>query len=480
MRALLIILGISFCSFFFAQKNSNPDSLQALWSNSKVADTVRLKAFKNLIWDHVIFVNPDSAFKMAQSGINLAKEKGLKKFEADLYNMQGVSHSMRGNTDKAVDLYLKSALLKEEIGDKRGLGSTFGNIGILYQNQGDHAKAIEYFTKSLKLAEECDNKSGKAVNLVNIATIFTEQKEYEKAIDYLDQSLKLHEEINDPGGVSTVLINLGGIYQYKGDVKKAIETFSRALELKEKLNDQAGIAVVLSNLGSLYYFYGDPKRGLAYLERSLKIDEEIGNKLGIAKNYINQASIFQKELKTGKAIETSEKAYRLAREVGSLIHMRDAALLLFSSYDKLGKYKLALTSYTVYTKLKDSIVNDEERKAVMKQEMQYAFEKQKALDEKEHEGEIKLSEERERRQKVISYSVTIGLLFVAIFAFFVFNRLRLTRKQKQIIEEQKHLVDEKQKEIIDSIRYAKRIQQSLLTNEKYIGKNLDRLGNKRI
>jgi len=34
---------------------------------------------------------------------------------------------------------------------------------------------------------------------------------------------------------------------------------------------------------------------------------------------------------------------------------------------------------------------------------------------------------------------------------------------------------EKQKDILDSIRYAKRIQQSLLPNEKYLDKNLKRL-----
>jgi len=36
-------------------------------------------------------------------------------------------------------------------------------------------------------------------------------------------------------------------------------------------------------------------------------------------------------------------------------------------------------------------------------------------------------------------------------------------------------VEEHQKEIIDSITYARRIQRSLLPTEKYIDKNLNRL-----
>jgi len=43
------------------------------------------------------------------------------------------------------------------------------------------------------------------------------------------------------------------------------------------------------------------------------------------------------------------------------------------------------------------------------------------------------------------------------------------------IAEQKHEVEEKQKEILDSIRYAKRIQVSLLASEKYIHKSIEKL-----
>jgi hypothetical protein len=52
-------------------------------------------------------------------------------------------------------------------------------------------------------------------------------------------------------------------------------------------------------------------------------------------------------------------------------------------------------------------------------------------------------------------------------------------KQKQkvnkIILEQKHLVDEKQKEILDSIHYARRIQMAQIPSEKQIAAILKNL-----
>ncbi len=45
-------------------------------------------------------------------------------------------------------------------------------------------------------------------------------------------------------------------------------------------------------------------------------------------------------------------------------------------------------------------------------------------------------------------------------------------KQKKVIEEKSHAVEEKQKEILDSIHYAKRIQQALLKEEEHISEHL--------
>ena len=115
----------------------------------------------------------------------------------------------------------------------------------------------------------------------------------------------------------------------------------------------------------------------------------------------------------------------------------------------------------------------------MRSEMDHKYKKKKLLSDTEHQKEIEkqqtVADEKNRRQKVISYSVGIGLVFVLILAFFIFRSNRQKQKANQIItlqkkevENQKNLIEEKQKEIIASIKYAQRIQQSLLPTEKFI------------
>jgi hypothetical protein len=54
---------------------------------------------------------------------------------------------------------------------------------------------------------------------------------------------------------------------------------------------------------------------------------------------------------------------------------------------------------------------------------------------------------------------------------------RKVKERTAELEEQKDIIEEKNKEITDSIKYAKRIQSTLLPSEKYIEKNLDKLNN---
>ena len=91
-----------------------------------------------------------------------------------------------------------------------------------------------------------------------------------------------------------------------------------------------------------------------------------------------------------------------------------------------------------------------------------------------------------RSQKIIIGFVAGSLLLVLVFSIFMFKRFKITQNQKNIIEVQKIKVDEayeklheKNKEVTDSIIYARRIQRALLTNEKYFDKHLSRLNIKK-
>lgn len=74
------------------------------------------------------------------------------------------------------------------------------------------------------------------------------------------------------------------------------------------------------------------------------------------------------------------------------------------------------------------------------------------------------------------YFLVTGLII--LIALIAIKLLRTNRKTNKILKAQKEIIEEKNKDITDSIYYARRIQRSLLPPEKYIQKNLDRLKKK--
>jgi len=61
---------------------------------------------------------------------------------------------------------------------------------------------------------------------------------------------------------------------------------------------------------------------------------------------------------------------------------------------------------------------------------------------------------------------------IVVFAGFMFKRFRITEKQNKIIAQQKHIVEEKHKEITDSISYAERIQRSFMATKDMLDTHL--------
>ena len=55
-----------------------------------------------------------------------------------------------------------------------------------------------------------------------------------------------------------------------------------------------------------------------------------------------------------------------------------------------------------------------------------------------------------------------GALLLLVLAFLMFNRYRLKEKTNKLLESQNHIISEKNKDISDSINYAKKIQDAIL------------------
>ncbi len=368
----------------------------------------------------------------------------------------------------------------------KNLSGAVNNIGYIYDDQGNIPYALEYYHTALKYSEELNDKSAVASIFINIGHIYDNQKNYPKALEFYNKSLVTKKELNDKKGVAVALNNIGGIYLNMDDYKNAMILFTKSLKLYEDIQNKKGIANEINMIGGVYKSIGNVDKAIEYYNESLKIREEIQDKLGITRS-LN--SIGNALLTKGKYVEAqvkSEQAMKIAKELGYPENILKTSNLLSKIYSKLNKYKEAYEMHVLYKEMSDSIISETNKKASIQKGFQYAYEVKTAAD------SIKAAEVNEvhktqiteqRKQQTLLY---IGIGLIAIFSIFMYNRFRVTSKQKgiielqkveverrsKIVEEQKFVIEEKQKEILDSIHYAKRIQQAMLTSESYFDEHL--------
>ncbi|MGZ3863001.1 MAG: tetratricopeptide repeat protein [Bacteroidia bacterium] len=355
-------------------------------------------------------------------------------------------------------------------------GNALNNMGYHAQTVGDNKGAIDLYSQALTLREKAGYKEGIANSLNNLGYVFDDLGDLEKAEEYYRRALKIREQTGEKTGIVNTLNNLGTLYYEKKEFKKAETYFDQALKIAKEAGFRKGIGSALNNLGNIYSEYGDNRKALQYQEAALKYKEEILDAKGLCGTYLNFANIYDDLNESEKVEEYALKALAIAQENGLPQSIRDACWVLFRHYKRSGQFEKALNNYQTYIRMRDSVNNEVVRKASLKQQFKYEFDRKEAALKAEHEKEQALAASESKRQRLFLFFVGALALAVTAVALIIMRSLRITQKQKRIIEKQKQMVEEKQKEILDSIHYAKRIQKALLPSEKFISRNIKELG----
>ncbi len=469
---LLFILFISVSSSY--SQNKIIDSLITLLKKNK-SDTSKIINLNKLAWEYKNFGSYDSAIQAANTALHLAEKLNLKKEIASSYNnIRSVLYN-RGNYPQALEYGLKALKISEDLKDKDGMTKSLGNIGMIYFNKGNYPKAMEYYLKSLRIAEEQGNKIAIVNNLGNIGLFYKEIGDYVKSLDFNLRTLKLAEELGNKSLQAKTLNNIGDVYLAQSDYSKSLEYYFKGLKMSEEIGVKRGIAIVLNNIGEVYLEEGSYPKALDYFLRALKLHEELGNKSLIAKCLGSIGSLYIKSGNFSKADEYLKKAVAIDENIGELNDLRQFDEMLSKIYDTTGlqaenrgQYEIAaknlnLSMYYLKkaTNLKDTLFSQENKKQLVRNEMNYEFDKKEAATKAIHDKQLAVADTENKKQKIIIWVIIVGLILIIMLSFFMFNRWRITKNQKNIIEDQKE-------KIIDSITYAQRIQQSILMDESEI------------
>jgi tetratricopeptide (TPR) repeat protein len=536
IKPLVVFTIIVLCVPVRAQ---NKDSLWKAFNNKALADTLRFDACNDLriACDET---NPDSALIIAQKLFEFSKNMKDENCKALAIFSLGYENFATGKYRNAISYYTDALAKYEKINRKRGIanchsntalaylrlgefesafkkyrqaldlyvelkdtsmqGRTYNQLALVRDYQGHWLESLDLYYHALKLFEELHDKYGQSVILINIATIYNEMKDEQKGKEMLDKALALKKEVGDEFGQAIVLAIFAERLTDTGQLDEALENHNKALAIYEKYEAKEKIGLAYCAIARVYKHKKQYAKALEFYQKGIALEKnlELNTELGISLSHLGQLYIELGRITEG--IASCNEGLSISSSTGNLDAKRQNCQCLSLAYEKKGDAVAALKYYKEYMAIRDSLINDENSKEATRKEMNFTFAKKQLKDSLEYLQQkkikdLQLSEQAtiiksERMQKVGLY---IGLSLLLVLGIVSYRSYRIKKKdnlviirqkhevemQKQLIETQKHLVEEKQKEIIDSIKYAQRIQHSLMPTHTYIDKMLKNLGEKK-
>jgi tetratricopeptide (TPR) repeat protein len=410
------------------------------------------------------------AMKYYQKGLAMARQQNDSLHMANLLYEIGWTHYSQGNLKLSLTAFLDALRIQEKLpDDENSMNSLYNAIGNIYFEFSDFSKAMDYYQKSLDINKKLKNNLSEAHTINNIANVFLKQQKYREALEKYGEARLIFQKAGNQQGVSITLNNIGMVYDEMGEPLKAIRNYEESIRIKKEIQDLAGMSRTMGIVADLLIREGEYRHAIEKLKQSLQIAENIHLTSQIKDNYKS----------------------------------------LSEAYKKLGDMTSALDYHEKFFVLHDSIYSEETQ--TMFAEMQTRFETEQKEKEIQvlntekalQETKIEKQNTELRQQQTIIFSVIGGFLIVLFFSFLTYRQYRQKKRANEVLKQQKEEIESQRdrlsdlneellqkneeivaqrdqiteqrneifsinRDIMASIRYALRLQQALLPQEKVL------------
>lgn len=364
----------------------------------------------------------------------------------------------------------KAVIIANKTKIKNNIGIANLIKGINFKDYEDYPNAQTFLLVALKNLNPIEFK--KQLSDANSYMGFIQEQltNIDKAISYHRTALKLRSEISEKLTINS-LLRLATCFSTSKQFDSAYFYFHKGIKLQFKLNNKSSLTGFYNNLGIAFDFDNKKDSALVYYQKALSLNLERGDSVGISGSLINIGELYIELNNYEKAIEYYKRGLLIAKKIGFKQWIANGAKGLGEIYYNNKEYKLAYENYKLGRDYNDSIFYEAKLSEIANAEEKYQNEKkQKELE----IADLKIKKQGDELNKSNAQRalLVIGLLISLIIFGLVFWGYRkmkklskdLSQTNKEVIN-QNSIIEEKNKDITDSIQYAKQIQNALLSSD---------------
>ena len=359
------------------------------------------------------------------------------------------------------------------------LGYALNLLGNVYWYMGDHGKAMEFYTNGMDVRDQIKDKRGSGTSRINIGSMLSENDDFKGAEKYFLEALAIFIEIGNKEEEAAVYINFAELYYYQKNYDSAALYYNKAEEITRHYHYLDQLHQVYNGKAMLMRRQ-DQLDSCIYLHKAnIELANQLGDEYSLTSTLNNLSLAYAEKGDLNQAIATAIASIELCNKIESKTSLQYAYGNLSWFYKLQNKWELAYRAMESYMAIKEELEGEQTKQITREIEARFQDEKKQleienlTIENKVKQEELLRKQEESKNERMRSYMLAGGLIFMGALAFFIFRGLKESRRknkiiseQKQEVEEQKFIIEEKNKEIIDSIHYAKNLQNAILPSKK--------------
>lgn len=329
----------------------------------------------------------------------------------------------RSYPEKTLEIALQTKQALEDIGYMPELAYSYRNIGTAYYLLSLYEESLTNLEKARELFEETGNRHALATTIRTEGNVFHSIDQDEKALDQYREALTIVQELGDVQGMAYNLGNIGYVYRKLGRMPEAEEAMRETLELLEPLKDYIGLSDVKNNMAVCCLDQNDTKRARMYLESALVEAREVDHLRGLASANLSMSRLAMMEDDLEEALARVVLAEQYGKKMGEKLLIGEILRQKSSLQEELGNPASALKTYREFQQIDHELLLSQ---------------KKSTLEAIRMEAEIT---RMNREQEII-------------------------HKRNKELARANRIIEKRTKDLIDSLHYARNIQEASLCNEE--------------
>ena len=386
--------------------------------------------------------------------------------DANMYNEQILEAATY--YDLAIIAYKKAD------SDPAALADCYMHYGRSYYGQAQYDSAMTYYMEAKKIFDQEEIKTPQYGYLLHyIGSVFKRQKQMQEACEYYHLEIEFGKE-NEYDEVYAEGLYLAA--DCIDDPKEQLAQNIKAFRIYEQKGNERMMGLMYGNVALSYQDYGMLDSAFVWQKKALELKRKAGSQSSISGSLTQIGNLLVVMKNYSAAIPYFREAEELAQQVElkRYIRLEEVYFGFYNLHYQTKNYREACEYLQLHYLYKDSSQSLNHQNEIREMELAYQTEKNEAeiellkRDNSLKEKEKKVAEmeaNSESRAKKLFLIAGIVVLLLGILALFKFLE---SQKRKKIIEYQKVVVEEKNKDITDSIVYASTIQQAIIRSQDNI------------